>query len=172
MPINRRKIHLFIPTSPSFAEILVNPDRILRGTIFEVAVTTHVRNESEPGDFNRVNTGLSGDNMFAGVTVLGWAWGGHRRRLSGDHACVRQDRSRSEESNELEVGGARVFKAQPPSLAKSLPPFQGTVWVTDKLYPPDARTAFAGLRRIGVQSRITFDRRQAESPDPKQGMSL
>jgi hypothetical protein len=48
------------------------------------------------------------------------------------------------------------------------PPFRGTVWLCgDKLIPPDAPTAFAGLRRRGVGPRMMFDRRLQEGGDPK-----
>lgn len=46
------------------------------------------------------------------------------------------------------------------------PPFRGTVWLCgDKLIPPDAPTAFAGLRRRGVAPRLMFDRRRQEVGD-------
>jgi len=48
------------------------------------------------------------------------------------------------------------------------PPFRGTVWLcSDKLIPPDAPTAFAGLRRRGVGPHMMFDRRLQEGGDPK-----
>ena len=46
------------------------------------------------------------------------------------------------------------------------PPFRGTVWLCgDKLIPPDAPTAFAGLRRRGIGPRLMFDRRRQEAGD-------